>query len=32
LAEQFPHERERYVEGKTAFLLSILKQYGLTWD
>ncbi|SRR5208282_1429712 len=32
LAEQFPHERERYVEGKTAFLLSILQQHGLTQD
>ncbi len=32
LAEQFPRERERYVEGKTAFLLSILRQRGLTRD
>ena len=28
LAEQFPNDRERYVVGKTDFILSILEQSG----
>jgi len=30
LAERFPHERERYVQGKTGFILSILEQCGFS--
>jgi GrpB-like predicted nucleotidyltransferase (UPF0157 family) len=30
LAERYPNERERYVEGKTDFLLSILEQCGFS--
>jgi len=30
LAQQFPTERERYVEGKTGFILSILEQCGFS--
>ena len=30
LAQQFPTERERYVEGKTDFILSILEQCGFS--
>jgi GrpB-like predicted nucleotidyltransferase (UPF0157 family) len=32
LAEKFPHDMESYVEGKSAFILSILAQYGLSTD
>ncbi len=28
LAERFAHDINRYVEGKTDFILSILAQYG----
>lgn len=30
LAERFPHERERYVEGKIDFIVAILKQCGFS--
>jgi GrpB-like predicted nucleotidyltransferase (UPF0157 family) len=30
LAERFPNERARYVEGKTDFILSILEQCGFS--
>ena len=30
LAERFPNERARYIEGKTAFILSILEQCGFS--
>lgn len=30
LAEEFPHDIVRYIEGKSQFILSILAQYGLS--
>jgi GrpB-like predicted nucleotidyltransferase (UPF0157 family) len=32
LARQFPHEIERYTDGKTEFLLRILEQAGIPAD
>ncbi len=32
LAERFPRDRERYVDGKTNFIVSILQQCGLSAD
>jgi hypothetical protein len=29
-AERFPHERARYIEGKTDFIFSILEQCGFS--
>jgi GrpB-like predicted nucleotidyltransferase (UPF0157 family) len=32
LAQQFPHDIESYVEGKTDFILTILRAAGLPAD
>jgi GrpB-like predicted nucleotidyltransferase (UPF0157 family) len=32
LAQQFAHDADRYVEGKTSFILSVLTQHGFSPD
>jgi GrpB-like predicted nucleotidyltransferase (UPF0157 family) len=32
LAKRFPYDRERYVEGKTDFILAILDQCGFSTE
>ena len=32
LAEEFPHDRDAYAEGKTGFLLNLLRAAGLPDD
>ena len=32
LAKQFPNDIDRYIAGKTDFILAILRQIGITED